>query len=316
MSLLRSPSAYDSREPHSVSLKVLRLSRPSLATQQPLPVSSEPLLTCASYASPRAAPTDDAFILAPVLTLPPTFGSAYVGERFSCTLCANNEQPAGSAKSISAVRIDAHMKTPSAERPVPLELDSAANVPVAAPERLLPSGQSLQRIINFALTEPGGHVLTVTVTYSETSPTSGRVRSFRKLYQFVCKNTVLVRTKATVLPTSAPTDRRAWALEAQLENSGDDPLVLTAATLETTEAFTCQSLNRVTATDGAPSEDAPTLMPGDVNQVCFLITELNPPEAVKSSDGQLTFGSLAIHWRGSMGVRGFISTEALGARVR
>ncbi|MBH1945675.1 DUF974 domain-containing protein, partial [Erythrobacter sp. YJ-T3-07] len=31
--------------------------------------------------------------MTPILNLPPSFGSAYVGETFSCTLCANCEVP-------------------------------------------------------------------------------------------------------------------------------------------------------------------------------------------------------------------------------
>lgn len=51
----------------------------------------------------------ECFILSPILNLPPSFGSAYVGETFSCTLCVNHDVPEGSVddKFIRDVRIEA-----------------------------------------------------------------------------------------------------------------------------------------------------------------------------------------------------------------
>ncbi|KUJ12102.1 uncharacterized protein LY89DRAFT_673890 [Mollisia scopiformis] len=318
------------KEPHSVSLKVLRLSRPSLSVQHPLPLptpnaspsSSPNTFPAASESLAYPSTKNDAFILSPLLTLPPAFGSAYVGETFSCTLCANNEVLPGStsAKSISNVRIEAEMKIPSSSAPINLVL-----VPEADKEGEdgkengvdLEPGQSLQKVVNFDLKEDGSHVLAVTVTYSETTATSGRIRTFRKLYQFVCKGCMVVRTKTGALPSSSGEKGRKWALEAQLENSGEETITLDMVVLETKEGFKSQGINWEIVGEGEHME-RPVLMPGDVQQVCFLVEEVvgedgKGPEPV---DGKLVFGILSLGWRGPMGNRGFLSTGSLGARLK
>lgn len=180
----------------------------------------------------------------------------------------------------------------------------------------LEPGQSLQKVVNFDLKEDGSHVLAVTVTYSETTATSGRIRTFRKLYQFVCKGCMAVRTKTGVLPSSEGKGRK-WALEAQLENSGEETITLDMVVLETKEGFESQGVNWEIIGEGEHME-RPVLMPGDVQQVCFLVEELldddgNGPEP---TDGRLIFGILSLGWRGPMGNRGFLSTGALGARLK
>ncbi|KAL3427687.1 DUF974 domain-containing protein [Phlyctema vagabunda] len=295
------------KEKHSISLK------------HPLPTPS-PSPT-AKYASPAASlayPSTNAeenFILSPVLTLPPAFGSAYVGETFSCTLCANNELLPGSdpSKTISNVRIEAEMKIPSSGEPIALELGPAATTEREDGETLGPES-SLQKVVNFDLKEEGSHVLAVTVTYSETTPTSGRVRTFRKLYQFVCKGCMVVRTKSGVLPSASKDgngeDLRRWALEAQLENSGEETITLDTVDLSTKDGFRGMGMNWIEAGD----PERPVLNPGDIQQVCFVVEEtVRSPDP---QDGRLIFGVLKIGWRGNMGNRGFLNTGNLGARLR
>ncbi|KAF2653404.1 hypothetical protein K491DRAFT_662126, partial [Lophiostoma macrostomum CBS 122681] len=212
------------KTPHTVSLKVLRLSRPSLAQQYPLPSSQE--LGISESAS-LAYPSDhanDTFIISPVLNLPEAFGSAYVGETFSCTLCANNElEPSDTTRTISGVKIQGDMQTPSTPAGSPLELSGPEDEDEtqASPG----PGQSLQKILRFELKEEGNHVLAVTVTYTETAlagegkAASGRVRTFRKLYQFVAQQLLSVRTKAGELTAKDGMSR--FLLEAQLENMGE-----------------------------------------------------------------------------------------------
>lgn len=124
------------------------------------------------------------------------------------------------------------MQTPSSPTGSPLEL--------AGPEGAEPGdsegredigpGKSLQRILRFELKEEGNHVLAVTVTYTETSivgegrAASGRVRTFRKLYQFVAQQLLSVRTKTGEVGLREGMER--YLLEAQLENMGEAPISL------------------------------------------------------------------------------------------
>jgi hypothetical protein len=176
------------------------------------------------------ADTADNFIVTPVLTLPESFQSAYVGEEFSCTVCANNELPPDDhGRSISAVRVEAEMQTPSKKDDTPLEFADGTDVNTEG-NPFLP-GVSIQKIIRLNLNEPGQHVLAVTVTYTETHLTEdrgaagGRVRTFRKLYQFKATTLLGVKTKAgDVKARKNGVDR--YALEAQLENLGDRTVTL------------------------------------------------------------------------------------------
>lgn len=150
---------------------------------------------------------------------------------------------------ITSVRIVAEMQTPS--QVASLDLESSSSPPPSTTttddndsqdEPGLGTGQSLQKIVRFDLKEEGNHILAVSVSYTETllgtdsQASSGRVRTFRKLYQFVAQPCLSVRTKASELPavevenkSLGPYGRTKllrFALEAQLENVGDSAVVL------------------------------------------------------------------------------------------
>ncbi len=335
-----------------------RLSCPSLVSQYPIEppfkaaaaaAPSSPLPASLAYrpsAAPTATTNPSPFLLSPILNLPVSFGSAYVGETFSCTLCANNDLAADgdtSKKSIRDVRIEAEMKTPGQGKAQPLELDPpAADADSEAGADLTPGG-TLQKVVSFDLKEEGNHVLAVTVSYYEATETSGRTRTFRKLYQFICKASLIVRTKVGALePVSRRTTQaesarrglssplRRWILEAQLENCSDDTMQLDRVVMDLEPGLAYRDCNWATAP--APTEK-PVLHPGEVEQVCFVVEALSraaqvargvdEEEAVDvvaraeagGPDARILFGVLGIGWRGEMGNRGFLSTGKLGTRV-
>ncbi|KAI6382604.1 hypothetical protein MCOR25_000606 [Pyricularia grisea] len=336
------------KEPHSISLKVLRLSRPSLVAQYPIksPEGTQPTAGAGShpaslaYSSPDGT-NPDPFILSPILNLPPSFGSAYVGETFSCTLCANHDVPDGTAaRQVRDVRIEAEMKTPGSAGGVVTKLD-------LGPKDVgggggsggedggvdLREGETLQRIVRFDLKEEGNHVLAVTVSYYEATETSGRTRTFRKLYQFICKSSLIVRTKVSPLPgglgaatacsSSSVGDkeeekqqqeqqsqlrrRRQWVLEAQLENCSEDAIQLERVVLDLEPGLVYTDCNW-----DVDERQKPVLHPSEVEQVCFVVQEAGAECEVV--DGKIVFGVLGVGWRGEMGSRGFLSTGKLGTR--
>lgn len=205
----------------------------------------------------------------------------------------------------------------------------------------LEPGGTLQRIVDFDLKEEGNHVLAVTVSYYEATETSGRTRTFRKLYQFICKGSLIVRTKVGVLPSSSPSGRkqeedkenqitqtthektdeevqetsssRRWVLEAQLENCSEDVMQLdhVELNLEAGSGLMYRDANWVVSGSAKP-----VLHPGEVEQVCFVVEELEHGGAkVDEKDGKIVFGVLGIGWRTEMGNRGFLSTGRLAART-
>lgn len=216
----------------------------------------------------------------------------------------------------------------------------------------LEPGRTLQRIVNFDLKEEGNHVLGVTVSYYEATDTSGRTRTFRKLYQFICKPSLIVRTKASPLapalprasssaaaagspPTPPPEGagedkaaageggeaaapaaggrkRRRWVLEAQLENCSEDTTELERVALQLEPGLSYRDCNWEAG--GSPR---PVLHPGEVEQVCFVIEEEGSPDGgpgVEEQDGKILFGILGIGWRTEMGQRGYLATNKLGTR--
>ncbi|KAI1765816.1 hypothetical protein GGR53DRAFT_488419 [Hypoxylon sp. FL1150] len=367
MSHQRYPS-IDPKEPHSVSLKVLRLSRPSLVVQHPLsaPLSSlsaaqeTPIPASLAY-STNANTNPDPFLLAPILQLPPSFGSAYVGETFSCTLCANHDVPlpgeplsatattptltspsglapapqpllqtsATKRKFTRDVRIEAEMKTPGSGTVLKLPLlgpngkeDGNDNKDKGGTD--LEPGQTLQRIVSFDLKEEGNHVLAVTVSYYEATETSGRTRTFRKLYQFICKGSLIVRTKVGPLPPAPPPastagkgkgkrkERRRWVMEAQLENCSEDVMQLCDMRLDLERGLKYRDCNWEVSRSAKP-----VLHPGEVEQCCFVVEEeeQDGDDTDGDDDGRVVFGVLGIGWRSEMGNKGFLSTGKLGTKI-
>ncbi|KAF2266684.1 hypothetical protein CC78DRAFT_122862 [Lojkania enalia] len=312
------------KTPHSVSLKVLRLSRPSLAQQYPLPNSQDLGISPKASLAYPSNNANDKFLISPVLNLPEAFGSAYVGETFSCTLCANNElDPSDTSRTISGVRIQGEMQTPSTPVGAPLELagPEGGNEEQASPG----PGESLQKILRFELKEEGNHVLAVTVTYTETTlagegkAASGRVRTFRKLYQFVAQQLLSVRTKAGELSRKAGTSR--FLLEAQLENLGESAVSFEAVTVNAKPPFKSTSLNWDMDGQGTGPLNAPILNPRDIIQVAFLLEqqvgvdeENYNVEKLSPGDTRRILGQLAIQWRSALGDRGSLSTGWLTSR--
>lgn len=394
-----------------------RLSRPSLVTQHPLqaPFTSSthnhdtataPMPASLAYGSSSTTSTDTAakntttnptpFLLAPILNLPPSFGSAYVGETFSCTLCANHDIPSDPVvgagitspggggggqltaaaaiahqqqqqkkKFIRDVRIEAEMKTPgsggtvqklvlgphsSSQNLGDVDADAGGGGGGGSSDGTdLEPNQTLQRIVNFDLKEEGNHVLAVTVSYYEATETSGRTRTFRKLYQFICKGSLIVRTKVSPLPSFfssssagdgdvvVPAGKggkkgkkklpppplrkkgRSWAMEAQLENCSEDVMQLERVGLDLEAGFRYADCNYWGSSSAGAATKKPVLHPGEVEQCCFVVEEEAEDAAavtdVDRDGGRIVFGVLGIGWRSEMGNKGFLSTGKLGTRV-
>lgn len=181
----------------------------------------------------------------------------------------------------------------------------------------LEPGQSLQKIVNYNLTEEGNHVLGVTVSYYEATETSGRVRTLRKLYQFICKGSLIVRTKVGWLspPTTTTTGAsksvgRRWVMEAQLENCSEDLMQLQGVRLQLEPGFRYQDCNWEVS-----AGDRPVLHPGEVEQCCFVVEEEQQDTVTEDHEGRIVFGVLDINWRTEMGSKGSLSTGKLGTRV-
>lgn len=305
-----------------------RLARPSLAQQHPI---AHDYLANIQNSAP-----DQEFLLSSSLSLPPAFGSAYVGETFSCSLCANNELVEGGAnKSITSVHLTAEMQTPSQQQ---IALPTSENENEDDANATFPSGASIQRIVRFDLKEEGTHVLVVNLTYTESTTSQdvasgGRVRSFRKLYQFQAQPCLSVRTKATELASREVSNKSLgpygrstlvrYVLEAQLENVSEGGIVLEQARLLAYPPLIATSLNLDMIATGDQRGGNPLLNPRDVLQLAFLVEQdAENTEGVDElkinikRDGRTPLGQIALDWRSGMGEKGQLTTGTLFSRKR
>ena len=299
-----------------------RLSKPSLAHSDVLPpIPGHDNLRNASLAYPSQRP--DSFPLTPLLTLPPSFGAAYVGEQFACTLCANNERPAvtdGETQvRVTDVQIEAELQTPSTQpKGESLELERGATTTADEDDKSeLQTGSSFQRIVRHDLREEGTHVLAVTVTYTEAQGEEIRTRTFRKLYQFVAQQALGIRTKMGALAHKSTTETtgrgKMFALEAQVENLTEQAILLDSASLTLGKALRSTSLNDDDDDDG---HDKVLLAPQDVQQLAFWLEHREDEGELEENAGRYVLAQLKVEWRLAMGQDGMLKTGWLGCRKK
>ncbi|KAK6845208.1 hypothetical protein PG995_015318 [Apiospora arundinis] len=283
MSHQRYPSMDPVKEPHSVSLKVLRLSRPSPSGTTHSSCALRTTINnhkhcCRSSGSriPRL-PVDrrdePRSLLTHTNSQPPAIVRLGLPQQAGAT---------SQKKSIREVKIEAEMKTPGSATVQKLTLGPSGDDHTSATQETEPAdsttgaagtggvdldpGQTLQKIVNFDLKEEGNHVLAVTVSYYEATETSGRTRTFRKLYQFVCKGSLIVRTKVGPLPyhNAATTkkgdeqqlqkqkQKRRWIMEAQLENCSEDAMQLERVVLHLETGLRYRDANWIVSESARP----------------------------------------------------------------
>lgn len=288
-----------------------------MASSNTLPSDdSDDVLARASLTYPSQSP--DAFSLSPLLTLPPAFGAAYVGETFACTLCANNEIGSQPGKVVKDVKIHAELQTPTSQpKGIELEFERSSDESNREEHRELETAESVQGIVRHDLREEGTHVLVATVTYTEvvdlgggSGETSAKTRTFRKLYQFVAQQALGVRTKVGEIQsknTTTGSNSRRFTLEAQLENMTEQTILLDSVSLDLGKSLKSRSFRLGEATK-------PILAPQDVEQVAFLLEQTG--EDLEENAGRFVLAQLAVDWRVSMGEQGTLKTGWLGSRRR
>lgn len=177
--------------------------------------------------------------------------------------------------------------------------------------------------------------MAVSLSYSETtmsqnrSASSGRVRTFRKLYQFVAQPCLSVRTKVSDFPstrnygTSQVQHVSRFALEAQLENMTDGTISLEYVHFNPKAPFHSTSLNwdlKYQEDQAKLTTEMPVLVPRDIMQVAFLIE--NRADGVRdeaqreTQDGRTVLGQLSMQWRTAFGNRGSLNTGWLMTKKR
>ncbi|KAI0670635.1 DUF974-domain-containing protein [Trametes maxima] len=312
---------------HLLSLKVMRVSRPSLASAWEPFYSSSPSFSARSTASivslqgktplPGHPKTlRDLTHVTELLTLPAAFGAIQLGETFSSCLSINNDANVD----VDGVVVRVEMQTASSK---------ALLAEFGGPDQRLPVGESLEKIVSHEIKELGQHVLGCTVSYRvppgfRTLPPF--IQTFRKFYKFAVTNPLSVKTKVHVprSPTAllSSQEREKVFLEVHIQNLTQDAMWLERMQFECVEGWQAQDANIVdNATAGAKeylfSGSTALMQPQDLRQYIYILSpKVLPPFPIAHVPGSIVaLGRLDISWRSSFGEPGRLLTSTLSRRI-
>ena len=155
-----------SSEANPVSLKVMRLAKPSFHFALPVPsVSAKP------PAEVTTAADDAGVALSGMLALPQSFGDIYLGETFSCYISLCNI----SRVELSQVGLKVEVQTQ-------LQRETLADSSVSGEAvKQFASQQTLDKIIEYDLKDVGIHILICSALYTDRA---GERKYFRKFFKF------------------------------------------------------------------------------------------------------------------------------------
>ncbi|KAF9452824.1 DUF974-domain-containing protein [Macrolepiota fuliginosa MF-IS2] len=318
---------------HLLSLKVMRVSRPEVASAWQPFFSSSPHFSAYASASILSlqgnAPLQghpktlrDLTHASDILTLPSSFGTIQLGQTFSSCLCTNNEAPF----SVDSIRIRIEMQTVTSKTLL---------FQTSEPEgRTLALGDTLECIVSHEIKELGQHVLACTVTYrlppnirpmpgASEDPHDPGLQTFRKFYKFIVTNPLAVKTKVHPVrsPTAllTPSEREKIFLEVHIQNVTQESMHFERLSFEPTDEWQVQDSNITDDGQSVFSGSLALMNPQDVRQYIFILsptlTSAIRPLAVHLPGSIFPLGRLNIVWRSSYGEPGRLLTSMLTRRI-
>lgn len=293
----------DKKLSHLLSLKVIRLTRPSLDLTFPLPHDLLDQNIIYDHEGDNFDLTSNElpyFGLNNLLLLPQSFGNIYLGETFTCFMSLHNDSDQ-SALDLS-FKADLHTSTQEI-----LLTGQAAGTRV---NELLPD-HNVNDVINHEVKEIGNHFLVCKVSYSLKS---GEQKSFSKNFRFQVLKPLDVKTKFYNAEDYLSDE---VYLEAQLQNLISVPIFLENVSLEPSSHFNVRKINSLDANDFESNNQSVfgsvnCLNYSDSRQYLFCMTP--KPEIrdnTKFLKGVTGIGKLDIIWRTAMGERGRLQTSQL-----
>ncbi|KIJ60596.1 hypothetical protein HYDPIDRAFT_98329 [Hydnomerulius pinastri MD-312] len=323
---------------HLLSLKVMRVSRPGLASAWEPFYSSSPSFSAHSTASilslqgktplPGHPKTlRDLTHVSEFLTLPAAFGAIQLGETFSSCLCVNNEANVD----VEGVSIRVEMQTANSK---------SILAELGGPEYRLAVADGFEHVVHHEVKELGQHVLACVVTYRlppgfrhAPGPAEGSsdpsLQSFRKYYKFAVTNPLSVKTKVhTPKSPSAllhSLEREKVFLEVHIQNMTQEPMWFDRMEFECVEGWSAVDANRVSKTDDSGTKTQLQLFSGSmalmqpqaVRQYIYILSPATIPSfPVPLQPGVvIPLGRLDISWRSQFGEPGRLLTSTLSRRI-
>ncbi|KZV94066.1 DUF974-domain-containing protein [Exidia glandulosa HHB12029] len=305
-----------------LTLKVMRINRPSLAAAWTPFFSSSPAFSAHATHSIMSMQSDlplpahpttlrDLTAISDVLMLPPSFGAIQLGETFSSCLCINNDANAD----IHAVALNVEMQTATSK--VPLASIGGPDLTLTAENNFV------ETVVHHEIKELGQHVLACTITYRLPNSTSEEPSTIRKYYKFAVTNPLSVKTKVhTPRSPSAllsRAEREKVFLEVHVQNLTADPLWFEQMKFECAENWLVNDANLTPDKTSIFTGAAALIQPQDTRQYVYILTptaESIPSFPVVHAPGAvIPLGRLDISWRSSFGSPGRLLTSMLSRRI-
>lgn len=278
---------------HLLALKVMRLTRPTLASPM--------VVTCDSTDLPgntlnNELKTDcttlhgmEALAIGQFMVLPQSFGNIYLGEIFSSYLCVHN----GSNQVVKNVTVKADLQTST--QVIPLSSNNLEG------KELAPDS-TVDEVIHHEVKEIGTHILVCEVSYTNQI---GPPLSFRKYFKFQVVKPLDVKTKFYNAESGEV------YLEAQIQNLTAGPICLEKVALESSHLFSVTTLN--TNDEGESIYGSVNLLDtGCSRQYLYCLKPqsslLKDPKMMQNATN---IGKLDIVWRSNLGERGRLQTSQL-----
>ncbi|KAJ6547151.1 hypothetical protein B0H19DRAFT_1164229 [Mycena capillaripes] len=317
---------------HLLSLKVMRVSRPALASAWQPFYSSSPSFSAHSTASilslqgktplPGHPKTlRDLTHASELLTLPSSFGSIQLGETFSSCLCVNNEAQV----EVEAVAMKVEMQTATSKVTI---------AEFGGPDTSLPVGDTLENVVHHEIKELGQHVLACTVSYrlppgSRTAPGPAEdendpsLQTFRKFYKFAVTNPLSVKTKvhAPRSPSAlmSSLEREKVFLEVHIQNLTTETMWFERMRFECAEGWDVVDGNLIDVDreESIFSGSTALMQPQDMRQYIYILNRQSTTLApvVHAPGSIIPLGRLDISWRSSYGEPGRLLTSMLSRRI-
>ncbi|XP_076750477.1 trafficking protein particle complex subunit 13 [Xylocopa sonorina] len=280
---------------HLLELKVMRLTRPTLAS----PI----VVTCDSTDLPgntlnnelkndcTALQGMETLAIGQFMVLPQSFGNIYLGEIFSSYLCVHN----GSSQLVKNVNVKADLQTSTQ---IISLCGGSGETKDLAPDN------TVDEVIHHEVKEIGTHILVCEVTY--TPATLGSTpQSFRKYFKFQVVKPLDVKTKFY----NAESDE--VYLEAQIQNLTAGPICLEKVSLESSHLFSVSTLN--TNEKGESIYGLVNILDTDCSRqyLYCLKPQLSLLKDPKMMHNATNIGKLDIVWRSNLGERGRLQTSQL-----
>mmetsp|Transcript_8888 Transcript_8888/g.17965 ORF Transcript_8888/g.17965 Transcript_8888/m.17965 type:complete len:468 (-) Transcript_8888:26-1429(-) len=284
----------------------------SSTTVPPPPPPPSPMLRVMRLYSPHPFPPTT---LAPILSLPDSFGVIYVGEVFRAYLGVLGDKE----RTVEGVEVKVRMQTPTGRVEIKHGLTSVYNIPPTSSQSIPTNTNTTtptppcSTIISSPLSELGPHTLRVTVTYK-----GGQLRKF---YKFTVEGPVKISASVGripslpsgfVLPSPPPPQLPAHPFPKSQPVGSVCVVSVCVSNSTAGDIYVCESTFRsssglevmdITGTE-RKEDDNIVINKGGNRSFLFLVVGVNGKE-VKEGD---ELGRAVVGWSKGMGERGRIGS--------